>query len=267
MQPVYGCYHCHYVREAIQSMAVKDRSWEPSQYWIWPSTKRLGLVMDQQRQHQIEEVVDDSPAASAGLKPGDRLQTLDGKRILTKYDAQWILDQAGWDRRRMPFTASRQGQFVSGTLALEEGWKVGDPREYAWRATNVYTEHMNKFLPTPGFIGEALGREARQAAGLDESVFALKVTYLNYGSYLAGIRSGDIVLGAGDRFHFESQRAFFHACETMRQANEDIKITLLRRGVRSRSWSTSITSTIWRSSPRPRWFSGLFPRSALATAD
>ena len=232
MKPVYGCYHCHYVREANQSRAVKERRWKPNQFWIWPSTKRFGLVMDQQRQYLISAVLDESPAALAGLQRGDLVQTLDGKRILTKYDVQWILDQAAWDKRSMAFTVLRGGQLLTGAMPLEKAWKVGDPRDYAWRVSNVYTEHMNKFLPTPGFAGETPGLEERYAAGLSDGAFALKVTHLNYGTYLAGIRLGDIILGAGDEFRFHSQRAFFHACEVMRQAHEDIRITLLRRGVR-----------------------------------
>lgn len=231
MNPVHGCYHCHYVREAIQSLAVKNRSWEPHQFWIWPSTRRLGLVMDQRKQYQVSKILKGSPAATAGLQSGDHLETLSGRRILTKYDIQWILDQRSWDSASIPYTALRGGKRVQGDLALEKGWKVGNPADYAWRVRNVYTQHMNKFLPTPGLMGEPLEKKERRAVGLSEKAFGLKVTQLNLGTFLAGIRLGDIILKAGDRSDFKDSRAFFHWCEEKRQAKHDIKLTLLRRGI------------------------------------
>jgi hypothetical protein len=49
MNPVHGCYHCHYVREAQVYLAAKNGTWTPDQFWVWPSPRRLGLVMDQER--------------------------------------------------------------------------------------------------------------------------------------------------------------------------------------------------------------------------
>ncbi|HSH15294.1 MAG TPA: PDZ domain-containing protein, partial [Verrucomicrobiae bacterium] len=116
-----------------------------------------------------------------------------------------------------------------GKLALNAGWKVGDPEEYQWRVRNVFTEHMIKFLPAPGFIGRRLAASELSSLGLKDRSFALKVTQLNYGTYLAGIRMGDIVLRAADRSEFPATRDFYAWCEQLRRAGRDIKMELLRQ--------------------------------------
>jgi membrane-associated protease RseP (regulator of RpoE activity) len=228
MNPVYGCVHCHYVREAQQYAALESRTWTPNQFWIWPLPKRIGLIMNQERQYEVEEVISNSPAARAEIQAGDRLQTLGGKRVLTQYDIQWTLDRSDDDAIELPFTLRRNQQRVAGNLKLETAWKTGDPEDYDWRVRNVFTEHMSKFLPTPGLIGDQLSDEELDARDLPKETFALKVTRLNQGSHLAGVRLGDVVLGAGGKSDFEGKRDFFHWCEIKRRAGGDIQMRLLR---------------------------------------
>ncbi len=228
--PVYGCYHCHYVREAKQYQAVKSRAWTPDRFWIWPTTKRLGLVMNQKKQYLVDRVIPESPALVSGISEGDELQTLAGRRVLTKYDVQAVLEESSTSDTSLGFTLLRMGNVVSGTLDLADGWKVGDPEDYRWRVGNVYTEHMRSFLPTPGFIGKIPTREKLDDWGLAGGSFALEVSLLNYGTHLAGIRMGDIITGAGGKSDFRNSRDFYHWCEMMRRSNRDLTMELVRQG-------------------------------------
>jgi len=230
IQPIYGCFHCHYAREAKQYLTLAAGRWTPDQFWVWPLPKTVGLILDRRKQYLVDRVLPDSPAARAGIRPGDQLQTLHRQRILTQYDLQWVLHQSTNDPISLSFCVLRNQATVSGRLDLSAGWKTGDPADYSWRVRNVFTEHMIKFLPTPGFIGEPLRSPDLLPLGLPENRFALRVTQLNRGTYLAGIRSGDIILNAGGRSDFPEPRDFYRWCELLRRSGRDIKMQLLRQG-------------------------------------
>ena len=228
--PMFGCFHCHYAREAQQYLALEAGTWTPDQFWIFPEPKRLGLEMNQVQQAVVQSVLPDSPAAQAGLQPGDHLQTLNGKPVLTKYDIQWILDQLPDKTQPLPFTLLRDDKPLSGHLQLQETWKVGDPADYAWRVRNVYTEHMSKFLPAPGFTGDLLTPAELESNALPPNSFALHITELNYGTHLAGVRRSDIVLSADNKSNFATTRDFYAFCETLRHSGRDLRLRLLRQG-------------------------------------
>jgi membrane-associated protease RseP (regulator of RpoE activity) len=228
MNPVFGCIHCHYVGEAKQYVAMESGNWTPDQFWVWPRSERLGLVMDQNHQYVVQSVQDHSSAQKAGIQKGDHLLTLNEARILTKYDIQWILENSPNKAIQLPFTVSRNDHIIRGILNLEDAWKVGDPDEYGWRIRNVFTAHMAKFLPTPGLVGQQLSKKELKKAKLPEKTFGLRVTRLNQGAYLAGIRMGDIILSAGHRSDFGDKRDFFRWCEILRRSGRDIQILLQR---------------------------------------
>jgi len=234
MRTTNGCYHCHHVREAVQYAATRRRAWDPSQYWIYPTAERFGVVLDQRRQNQVQQVRAGSPAMKAGITIGDRLHSLGGKRVLTKYDVQFVLDALTGGPVALPFALDRDGRSITGTLALAGGWKVSDPHEYDWRVNNVYTEHMRKYLPAPGVVGERLTGSALTAIGLPADGFALRVKNTNYGTHLSGIRRGDIILGIGGRTNFASDEDFYRTCELSRLARKDIEVNLLRSGAKMR---------------------------------
>jgi membrane-associated protease RseP (regulator of RpoE activity) len=228
--PMFGCFHCHYAREAKQYLALEAGTWTPDQFWIYPEPERIGLTMHQNQQSLVQAVLPDSAAERAGIQSGDQLQTLHGTRVLSKYDIQWILDELDSETKFLPFTLQRKGQLIEGQLDLKAGWKVGNPDDYAWRVRNVYTEHMSKFLPAPGFTGEQLTEEELLSHRLPVGTFALKITQLNYGTHLAGVHRGDIVLSAGGKSKFSTLRNFYFWCESLRRSGRDLRLQLLRQG-------------------------------------
>lgn len=128
MKPMFGCLHCHYVREARQNLKLEAGDWTPNQFWVWPLPERLGLVMDQRRQFEVADVVSGS-ASSAGIQKGDVLRSLDGRRILTKYDIQWVLNQSADEAISLPYSVERNGRTLDGELRLQPAWKTGNPEE------------------------------------------------------------------------------------------------------------------------------------------
>lgn len=187
--------------------------------------------MDQQQQYRVSKVVAKSAATDADVRPGDVMLTLDGRRILTKYDIQWILNEADAGTTTLPYSLRRNGETIQGKLALEAGWKVGDPADYAWRIQNPFTAHMIKFLPAPGFIGELLTAEELKEFGMKEDRFALYVSNLTHGPHQAGIRLGDVILSAAGKSDFTSSRDFFAWCESLRREGRDIRMKVRREGL------------------------------------
>ena len=231
MPRVTGCFHCHYAREARQLILLEDGEWTPDKFWIYPPPERLGLVMDQIRQYRVSQVIPKSAADRAGVVAGDAIQTLAGKRVLTKYDIQWQLDQYGGGAIEIPFSLARnKTENRSGVFFLKTGWKAGNPKDESWRVANPFTAHMIKFLPAPGLLGESLKPDELGKLGLKENQFALRVTTLNYGPHQAGIRVGDVILGAAGRTDFSTIGEFYAWCEELRQSGRDIRIQLRREG-------------------------------------
>lgn len=230
MQPVTGCFHCHYAREARQLLKLQAGAWTPDQFWIFPLPERLGLVMDQRVQYRVSKVMPGSAAAAEGIEPGDVLESLGGRRMLTNYDIQWVLDQCPGEAIPLPYVMRREGERRTGQFALEAGWKTGDPDDYAWRVENPFTAHMIKFLPSPGLLGDRLSAAELEALGFSGDRFAMRVTRLNFGPHQAGIRLGDTVLSAGGRSDFKDTRDFHAWCEAMRRSGRDIKLEVWREG-------------------------------------
>ena len=230
MKPMFGCLHCHYVREARQNLSLEAGTWAPNQFWIWPLPSRIGLKMNQQRQYEVEQVAVGSAADVAGIEPGDVLQRLAGRRILTKQDIQWVLNECEDEAISLPFELSREGQKITGELRLAPAWKTGDPEDYKWRVRNIFTRHMLKFLPAPGVIEERLSAQEIHELGLKDRTFGLRIERLNYSSYLAGLRADDVVLGADGRTDFATATDFYRHCELLRRAGRDIRMELVRQG-------------------------------------
>jgi S1-C subfamily serine protease len=228
MKPAPGCIHCHYVKEARNYLQLESGTWTPNQFWTWPLPERIGITMNQSKQHVIETVTPDSPAGKAGMEVGDVLHRLEGKRIMSNYDIQAVLESSKDEAIFLSFEVQRKNASIEGLIHLEPAWKTGDPKDNAWRFRNVFTQHMLKFLPAPGFIGDLLSNGEFEAMSLADRNFGLRISNLNVGTYLAGIRQGDIILGAGGKSNFTTVREFHHWCELLRRAGRDLRLEVYR---------------------------------------
>lgn len=230
MKPMFGCLHCHYVREARQHLALDAGEWTPDQFWVWPRPSRLGLTMNPVHQSVVAKVTAGSAADKAGIRTGDQLRTLRDQRILTRYDIQWVLEQCPDKAIELPFHLLQEGRDIHGAMRLEAAWKTGDPDEYKWRVRNIFTRHMLKFLPTPGFIGKRLETGELADQGFPDRPFGLRIERLNHGAHLAGLRAGDIVTGAGGSSTFARTEDFYRHCELQRRTGRELRVELIRDG-------------------------------------
>jgi len=230
------CIHCHTVHDIMYASAQKDGTWTPDQTWIYPEPSRIGVDLDVLEQELVTAVADGSPAAAAGLRPGDRLQRLGIQpRVRTIADVQWALHHAAGEATTVPLTFFREGERREAELALEDGWKRTTPREYAWRA---YKWNLS---PAPGFGGPALARAEKEQLGLDPDAFAFRVQYLvDWGrkahrgraARRAGIRKGDVIASFAGKADFDSIEHFHAWVRLTRRVGERVEVELLRDGER-----------------------------------
>src|SRR5205085_2117572 len=93
----------------------------------WPLPDNVGLHIDPKDGRRIERVDADTPAAKAGLAPGDEITHVSGQPVVSIADVQWVLHNLpDEDGARVDITRTRDGQSETKTLTLNKGWKKTD---------------------------------------------------------------------------------------------------------------------------------------------
>src|SRR5262249_43006359 len=142
------------------------------------------------RGNVVENVAPESPAARAGLQPGDVVRQLGPVPVHSFGDATFALDRAprtgtlavSWDRGEQSLTAP---------LALAEGWRKTDIR---WRPS------LRRLVPNLLLDGDDLTLDERKGLGLSAKQLAFQQnTRLHSRAKAAGFQVGDIILGVDGR--------------------------------------------------------------------
>lgn len=228
-----GCVHCHSVHNIWTEHLQATGAWKSDLQWVYPDPIQVGLVMDPADPARVEEVVSNTPAKQAGVRPGDRLLKFQGQRILTFGDLQRALHETTGGRTRLEATVQRGDAEHELRLSVKRGWKEADPAVYAWRPFKW------ALSPKPGFGGPQLDPAQLKAAGLDEGTFAFRVNYIvTWGpnaytgrhAAKAGIRRNDIVASVDGRNDFESVQHFHAWFRLTRKVGEVVEFRILRGG-------------------------------------
>ena len=229
------CFHCHMVNDALDEEAREAGRWKRTMAWRWPDPIQIGLRLDGSEQTLVAGVLPKSAADAAGLKAGDRLQTLDGRRVLTFGDISRVLHEASDRATGIAVRWQRGGKERSATIRTRKGWKEPTPEVFAWRPTKW------QMRPKPGFGGKQLTPRQLEQVGLPPDAFAFTVQYLvTWGSdahigrnaQRAGIRKGDVVYSVAGKNDFESVEHFHAWFRLTRKVGERIEIGLIRKNLR-----------------------------------
>jgi predicted metalloprotease with PDZ domain len=185
------CIHCHDVKVTelrhLQSLDKFSRE----MVFTYPMPSAVGLKMDSREQNRVLAVTSDSPAARAGLRPGDAIVSADGQRVLTQADLSRVFELTP-QQSKLPLEIRRDGKSAPVTLQLSGDWRRG--REPAWR------ESLHVAGPNAGFWGEKVKPDERKKLGLAADTMAVKVTFI-WGDYTkqAGLKVGDTVVALDGR--------------------------------------------------------------------
>ncbi len=170
----------------------------------------------------VASVVDGSPAQQAGLKPGDVIVSVDGKKITDPRDL-----------------AVQIAGVVPGSDATLKVLRDGNPKTLSAHITK-----LGKNSATPGGDNEnpnhnesigvslsALTPDVRQQLGLDDSVRGVAVKSVRSGSAAdqAGIQPGDIIVGVGNQAVSSPQQAVSAVHASLKNDNT-VALRILRNG-------------------------------------
>jgi hypothetical protein len=130
-----GCLHCHQVAEILRQPAIDAGTFDKRKdLSMWPLPESAGIELERDHGLRVAAVQPGSSAARADLRPGDILDSADGRRLFSQADFRGVLHRGPSGRGEIELSWHRGGQVHDSRLHLEEGWRSRwDSSEIAWR--------------------------------------------------------------------------------------------------------------------------------------
>ena len=185
-----NCVHCHMVQEGLNYALELEPGYHPDRVRSrFPAPEGFGVVLDVDHGLRVKQVLPNTGAKSAGIKPGDELVEASGQTLISVADFIWSLRSVP-DPGVAKVTIRRDGKLQKLSVALQKGWKPGD---LAWR------ESVYAMRPKLQLWVEPAPQKARRNAKIAENRLALRVRGV-FGKEVrkAGFKVGDLVIGVSD---------------------------------------------------------------------
>jgi serine protease Do len=225
---VQSCIHCHQVREAERMVYRSAGKPLPDDLmYPWPSLSLLGVHCDPETATTVHTIAADSLAATAGLKPGDRLLTMNGQPLVSVADAQWVLHRTG-ATGKLEIGYERDGKGMAATIPLTAGWRTAT--DISWRVSS-WDLRRQAF---GGMVLKSMSMEERAELNLTADQLALRVDHVGqYGEHArakqAGFQKGDIVVSFDGRNTAATEADLLASVMQQKQPGDEIAIEV-RRG-------------------------------------
>jgi hypothetical protein len=230
------CMHCHMVGEYKFSSWKEQGRYRLDDFMSYPDPIVIGVTLKQDPQTVVESVVKGSPAAKAGVTPGNRILSVGGAAVATFGDIQRALHDAPAKAHGLALTLERDGGATTATtIRLKKRWKHMTPLHFAWRPDKW------AMWPRPGFGGRMLDAGQLKQQGLPPKTFAIRVGYVvTWGDFAfigraaqqAGVRKGTILLGVDGKRDFVSEAHFQAWFRMTRRLNTPVKLEVWEQGKR-----------------------------------
>jgi predicted metalloprotease with PDZ domain len=218
-----ACIHCHQVNEYRREARKASGEWRREDLWVYPLPENVGLTLDVDRGDRVRSVKADSPAARAGLRPGDTLKRLNGLPVASFADAQYALHRAP-ARGQVTARWLRDDKEMSGRLDLAEGWKKTN---LTWRPSVL------DILPSLTVYGTELTAAEKQRLGLSARRLAFRQdSTVHRDAKAAGVRAGDVIVGIGGREMEMTLPEFLAYVRRNHLVGDRITLNVLRDGKR-----------------------------------
>ncbi|MCH7988867.1 MAG: PDZ domain-containing protein [Planctomycetes bacterium] len=225
---VRSCIHCHQIGDAQRQLYREQKKPIPETILFqYPHPKILGLILDPTEKATVQQVIENSPADSAGFRRGDEILTLEDQQLLSIADIQWVLHNAG-KKTSLKAEVRRGDKTVELKMSLAEGWRRRD--DLSWRVTSWPLRRM----VTGGLVLAELTAEQRADSDLsDKDTMALLVKHVGqYGPHAAakkaGFRKGDIVVSYDGRTNLKRETDVIVYAITARKLGDRVPVIVLR---------------------------------------
>jgi serine protease Do len=218
-----GCMHCHQVKETLNADLQRKGKWVRDLVWRYPLPENLGIKLEIDRGNVIETVREESPAAAAGLKPGDVVKRIGRVPVHSFADAQFALDKA--PARGTLEIAWQHGESErTDKLNLPENWRRSD---ISWRPS------MHRLVPAARLYGDDLTEDEKKSLGLPAKQLAFKQkNAVPSQAKAAGIQGGDIIIGVDGRVLEMDANGFVRYVERNYVIGDRVTVNVLRDGKR-----------------------------------
>ena len=181
------CFHCHNVNDYRMRQQIADGTFDRNFIFSYPPPRTLGFRIDRQDSTRVESVEDDSAAATAGLRPDDRIRSIGERKILSVGDLLYALNKA-------PLTGTLQMKVARGdetldlAIPLADGWREHD---ISWRAK------LWNIQPEPGVWAPEISEDRRKELGIADTELALEARYIHKPwARQSGLQNGDIIIAS-----------------------------------------------------------------------
>jgi serine protease Do len=221
-----NCIHCHNIHDAEHLHALKTGTYSVEMMWKHPLPDNIGLKIDRKSGVRIEQVVTGSAAAGAKLQPNEDVVRMNGQRITSIADMQWVLHNLPNTDTQVEVETSASGKH---TVPLKSGWKRSD---FSWRGS-MWNAPPRFEVWAPG-----LSDEAREKLGLPEGDKALEVRWINRGeaggrqAYEDGLREKDVIIALAGQPLSMDIREFQMHIKLNYKVGDLLPLTVLRDGKR-----------------------------------
>lgn len=220
-----NCIHCHNIYDAEHSHALSLGKWSIEMMWKYPLPDNLGLKIDRTSGVRIREVTPNSAAARSGLESDEDIVRMNGQRITSIADMQWVLHHLSKTDTTVEVETSRSGKHE---LQLADGWRKSD---FSWRGSMWNAPpRLQIWLPE-------LTDEQKTKLGLPESDSPLEARWINRDgkggqqAYADGLREKDVVIAlAGNPLREMDSPRFSAHVKLHYKVGDILPLTVLRDG-------------------------------------
>ena len=221
-----NCIHCHNIHDAEYQHALNTGKFSIEMLWKYPLPDNIGLKIDRASGTRINHVAADSAAAQAKLASGEEVVRMNGQRITSIADMQWVLHHLPNTDTQVEIETSRSGKHA---VPLKAGWKESD---FSWRGSMWNAPpRVQVWLPE-------VNEETRTKLGLSKTDTALEVRWINRDGaggrqmYDDGLREKDIVIAVAGRPLSGTSRQFHQHVKLHYKVGDVLPLTIFRDGQR-----------------------------------
>ncbi|MBI3923853.1 MAG: PDZ domain-containing protein [Armatimonadetes bacterium] len=218
------CAHCHFANNFRFKQLRKEGKFTKDMLFQYPLPENVGVTLRVDANNVVQSVSPESPAAKAGVQPGDVVTRAGDTPVLTTADFQFALNSVS-DPGSVQVRVLRKGRSLPAmTLRLPRGWRKTD---ISWRAS------QGEIPPAIGIWGEHLSEGQKEQLGLPRDKMALRVTFFFPGAAWAktrgDLRMNDVIVGLnGVQLPSMTTRQFHAHCRLTFNVGDTVTLNVLR---------------------------------------
>jgi hypothetical protein len=218
-----ACVECHLIGDLQNVQRETDGTLDKiAHMYRSPDIRTLGIYLDVPKGLVVKEAK--GAVETAGMKPGDRIATLNGTPVWTFADLQYYYDKVDRTAKQVQIKVDREGKSIDLAVALPTRWWWTDIR---FRQLSID--------PRVYFESRPLTEEEKRKNGLEPTGFASAVTHVDSFAQMMkshDLHPGDIIFGVDGVQKDEIANTAEFFIKLHKTAGDSVTLDVLRDGKR-----------------------------------